>query len=237
MQSHLPDEQPFARGTSEIVQGPAEADLLLVLREVIGPTYAGRIVRRTGTVGAARMTEAEIVAVAGVPWTIARKIVALRTLGTAFALSQRKSVGHAGDVVDALPAWLGAAEVEHILAVALDAKNAVKAVLMVAKGSAHAAVVTARDIFTPLVRLGASAFVLAHNHPSGDITPSPSDVALTNRVMAAGTHMGIPLLDHLVVGAGRVLSFHETGLLPDEHEERVLQAAFEAIDAAAEGGE
>jgi DNA repair protein RadC len=71
-----------------------------------------------------------------------------------------------------------------------------------------------KDIFVPLVRLGASAFVLAHNHPSGAVDPSEDDIRITNTVVELGEKLGIPLLDHLIVGANDVLSFVEIGIMP-----------------------
>ena len=60
----------------------------------------------------------------------------------------------------------------------------------------------------------AAAIVLAHNHPSGDPTPSRDDVALTKRLVEAGELLGIPVLDHVIIGdAGRYCSFKETGRL------------------------
>jgi DNA repair protein RadC len=63
------------------------------------------------------------------------------------------------------------------------------------------------------MRERASALILVHNHPSGDPEPSPDDVGTTDRLAAVGTLVGIPILDHIVIGDGRYVSFLERGML------------------------
>jgi DNA repair protein RadC len=70
-----------------------------------------------------------------------------------------------------------------------------------------------REVFSAALAARARGVVLAHNHPSGDVKPSEDDVALTRRAVEAGELLGISVLDHLVVGAGRYLSMAERGLL------------------------
>jgi DNA repair protein RadC len=72
-----------------------------------------------------------------------------------------------------------------------------------------------------MVRHGAAAFALAHNHPSGDRTPSREDVLFTNALSRSAAVLGIPLIDHLVVGRDGFTSFHEAGLMLDDSEVRV----------------
>ena len=70
-----------------------------------------------------------------------------------------------------------------------------------------------REVFQEAVVSRAAAIVLFHNHPSGDPEPSAEDLALTRRLAAAGSLMGIEVLDHLVLGAGRYVSLKERGAL------------------------
>ena len=74
-------------------------------------------------------------------------------------------------------------------------------------------VVHPRETFREAIAAGAAAIVLAHNHPSGDATPSAEDVELTRRLMEAGRLLGIPVLDHLIVGAAQTLSLRQNGFL------------------------
>jgi DNA repair protein RadC len=71
-----------------------------------------------------------------------------------------------------------------------------------------------REVFTLLLGMGGvAAFLVAHNHPSGDPEPSQEDIALTRRLASAGLLMGIELLDHVIVGEGRFVSLKERGVL------------------------
>jgi DNA repair protein RadC len=70
-----------------------------------------------------------------------------------------------------------------------------------------------REVFAAAVREGAAAVVVAHNHPSGDPTPSREDRAITERLRRAGELLGIELLDHVVVGDERAYSFAEDGFV------------------------
>jgi DNA repair protein RadC len=96
---------------------------------------------------------------------------------------------------------------EHFMVVALDAKHAVIGVNTVSIGSVTLSIVHPREVFKPVILMNACAVLLAHNHPSGDPTPSQEDHALTRRLKDAGELLGIAVLDHLVLGDGRYYSF------------------------------
>lgn len=83
-----------------------------------------------------------------------------------------------------------------------------------AEGSADSCYVDPREIFAPALAARASAVVLAHNHPSGDPTPSPHDLMLTTRMVRAGEILGVRVIDHIVVGDGRYTSMAERGQMP-----------------------
>ena len=102
---------------------------------------------------------------------------------------------------------------EHFIVLALDGKGRVLALEEVSVGTLTASLVHPREVLKMLVLLNAASFVVVHNHPSGDPTPSPEDVSLTSRLRAASDLLGIRLLDHVVLGAGSYLSFADTGRL------------------------
>ena len=95
------------------------------------------------------------------------------------------------------------------MVLSLTAKHAIIRHDVVAVGSVSSADPTVADIVRPAIRCGAEAMIVAHNHPSGDPAPSPEDVAFTRRLREAGTLLGIDVVDHLVVGAGEVVSLRE----------------------------
>jgi DNA repair protein RadC len=102
---------------------------------------------------------------------------------------------------------------EQFHVVLLTAKNQVIAVECVSEGTLTASLVHPREIFKSAIRRSAHAVILAHNHPSGDPTPSREDREVTTRLVQAGRLIGIEVLDHLVVGQGHYTSFRERGLL------------------------
>jgi DNA repair protein RadC len=98
---------------------------------------------------------------------------------------------------------------EVALAVALDRRAGLIAVLEVARGGQDAVALEPRDVLGPLLRVGAAGFVLVHNHPSGDARPSHNDVEITRHLARAGELVGLPLIDHLVIGAACFRSLAE----------------------------
>jgi DNA repair protein RadC len=103
------------------------------------------------------------------------------------------------------------AEVFAILCVTT--KHRVIAYHEVSRGTLDSTLVHPREIFKAVLLANAAAIVAAHNHPSGDPTPSPDDLELTHRLAAAGDVLGIPLLDHIIIGDGCYYSFKEAGRL------------------------
>ena len=100
---------------------------------------------------------------------------------------------------------------EHFYAVLLDNKLRKIKDVRVSHGSLTTSIVHPRDVFEPVVRESAAAVVFVHNHPSGDPTPSKEDIEITNRLREVGTLMGVKVLDHIVVGKGRYVSFVDDG--------------------------
>ena len=103
-------------------------------------------------------------------------------------------------------------EQEQLRVVMLDTRNHLLGVNLVYQGGINQAVVSLADVFREPVRAGASAIILAHNHPSGDSTPSPEDVRLTAQAGEVGALLEIEVLDHLVIGRPDYFSLRENGL-------------------------
>jgi DNA repair protein RadC len=87
---------------------------------------------------------------------------------------------------------------EHFVAIYLDGRHRAIADAIVSIGTATASLVHPREVFQPAIAVGACALLIAHNHPSGDPTPSPEDREVTRRLADAGRLLGITLLDHIV---------------------------------------
>lgn len=101
---------------------------------------------------------------------------------------------------------LAAAPTEAFWVASLDARSRVLGFECVSVGTLTACLVHPREVFAPALRIRAASVVVVHNHPSGDPEPSEEDVLLTQRLISAGTVLGIPLVDHLVVARGGVRS-------------------------------
>ena len=95
----------------------------------------------------------------------------------------------------------------------LSVKHRVIAYHEVGRGTVNGVTIQPREIFQVALLANAAALIVGHNHPSGDPTPSPEDVAVTKRLFDAGGLMGIELLDHIITGDGRYTSFRESGRL------------------------
>ena len=102
---------------------------------------------------------------------------------------------------------------EVFLIACLSTKHQLLCLHEVSRGSLDSTVVHPREVFKAALLANAAAVVLAHNHPSGDASPSPEDVALTARLVSAGDIIGIDVLDHIIVGTGSYFSFKEAGQL------------------------
>jgi DNA repair protein RadC len=102
---------------------------------------------------------------------------------------------------------------EHFMAVLLDTKNKVMGIEEISIGSLNTSLVHPREVFRPAIRKACASIILIHNHPSGDPTPSREDLDVTKRLCEAGRLIGIEVLDHIVIGDGKFVSFREKGLL------------------------
>src|SRR5690606_16348151 len=110
--------------------------------------------------------------------------------------------------------YLEGADREHVVVLLLDTQNQIIGIHTVTVGTLDASLVHPREIFKPAILANAASVLLAHNHPSGDPTPSAEDRSVTRQMVAAGGVIGIEVLDHVVVGdTSRYVSFRETGLM------------------------
>ena len=125
----------------------------------------------------------------------------------------RTSISRPADVTPLL-ADIAASDREHFVALHLDARNQLNTMEIVSVGSLNASLVHPREIFKGALLANAASVIVAHNHPSGDPTPSREDIELTRRLAQAAEIMGIEILDHLIITpGGRYLSLKEANLM------------------------
>ncbi len=155
-----------------------------------------------GLAAIARASPRELSQVTGIGPARATRLAAAFELGrrAVEAEHHRASIIEPEDVFRCVTARLAGLQQEVFLAVGLDIRNGLLDVVEVARGTLSSVDVHPREVFRPLVRMAAAGAVLVHNHPSGDPTPSPHDVELTRRMRAVGEVLGIPVVDHVVIG-------------------------------------
>lgn len=104
-------------------------------------------------------------------------------------------------------------ETEEVRLLILNGKNSLTKELTVSNGSFNASLAAPREIYYYALKHKAVSIILLHNHPSGDPSPSQEDIVLTKRLLEVGRMIGIALLDHIVIGDNRYISFRESGYL------------------------
>ena len=102
---------------------------------------------------------------------------------------------------------------EHFVVLFLDTKSFVVSKKTIFIGSLNKAIVHPREVFKEAIKRSSASVICAHNHPSGDPTPSEQDIGLTHRLYEAGELIGIKLLDHLIIGDDQFVSLKEKGYL------------------------
>lgn len=117
------------------------------------------------------------------------------------------------DAADLLMEQLRYLQKEHFVCLFLNTKNHVIAQETLSMGSLNAAIVHPREVFRAAIKCSSASLICAHNHPSGDPTPSPEDIKLTKRLLEAGEIVGIEVLDHVVIGDGKFVSLKEQGFI------------------------
>ncbi|WP_179392698.1 DNA repair protein RadC [Sporosarcina sp. JAI121] len=102
---------------------------------------------------------------------------------------------------------------EHFVVLFLNVKNEVLHKQTIFIGSLNSSIVHPREIFREAVKRSAASIIAAHNHPSGNPSPSPEDIEVTKRLMEAGSIMGIEVIDHIIIGDHKFLSLKEKGYM------------------------
>jgi DNA repair protein RadC len=217
------EAQQDARGRAraEGIDALSDAELLAVIMgtgrkgDRTGVLSAELLAENGGVGGLAKAGLGQLAALAGVgPLKAARLAAAFEIGRRAHSPRAPERVRCSHDVHRWAQARVAALEHEELWMLALDGNNGLRAARRVAMGGLHGAQVSTRDALRCALREGASAFVLVHNHPSGDPTPSPQDLDFTERVVNAADLVGTPLVDHVVVAGAEHRSLAELGLMP-----------------------
>ena len=169
-----------------------------------------------GLRGVANASLEQLSAVKGVGEVKAIQIAAAIEMGKRNAVlseDEKPVIRSPQDVANLLMPELRDAKKEHLKSLLLDTKNRVLKILTVSVGILDSSLVHPREVFKDAIIASAAAIIVAHNHPSGDPTPSAEDRRITQRLAEAGQILGIELLDHVILGDNRFVSLKERGVL------------------------
>jgi DNA repair protein RadC len=162
------------------------------------------------------LLERDSVPIAGIGPAVAARLAAALELGRRLAREgprDRPRVSGARDVFALCSPGLRDLAQEEFHVLLLNTQHGVTRDRLITRGTLDTSIVHAREVFRHAVAENAACVILVHNHPSGDPTPSPEDREVTRDLVRAGDILGIPVLDHVIIGDGRYVSFAEAGLL------------------------
>ena len=168
-----------------------------------------------GLVGLIRASTTELRAFKGIGEVKALKIKAALDLGRRLMAASEeapRSITCSADAANLLIPEMAFLEQEHLRLILLDARHQVLNIPTIYVGSLNTSVVRVGELFRAALKENASAIILAHNHPSGDSSPSPEDVSVTRQIVKAGQLLDIEVLDHIIVGGQRYTSLKERSL-------------------------
>lgn len=216
------EERPRERLAKVGAEALKDAELLAILfrsgtREMNAVTLAEQVLRRFENLQ--RLSQAsveELCQEKGIGLVKAIEIKAALELGKR-AVNHKRSkymrIQRADDVVKYLMPELRACETERFICVQVNTKNFILKWDVISIGGLDGTTAMPRDVFRQALRDGAHGVIVAHNHPSGDPEPSPSDIEITRRLSQAADLLGIRFLDHVIIGDGSHVSFKERGYI------------------------
>lgn len=216
-----PTEQPRERMAALGPAALSDAELLAILLRVGVPGLnvlqlaQQALVEYGGWPGLLRAEHGELCRRRGMGEAKAATVKAALEIGRRLLLTgpdERFQIKSPADAATLLMVEMGHLDQEHLRAVLLDTKNRVQHVATIYIGSVNTAMIRVGEVFKEAIRRNSAALILAHNHPSGDPSPSPEDILVTRQIVEAGRLLDCEVLDHLVIGRGRYVSMRERGL-------------------------
>jgi len=213
---------PRERGIAEGFETLADAELVAVLlgtgerHRTVAHVAADLLDRCGGIAGLYRTGARSLAEVGGVGPAKAARIIAGFELGRRLCFSSanpRPSFASSAEVARWGRIRLSTLVHEQVWVLSLDGKNGLRGARRIAEGGLHGCAIEPRDVLRAVVRDAASAFVMVHNHPSGDPTPSAEDIELTSMVARAASVLGTPLVDHVIIAGGQHVSLFDLGVL------------------------
>jgi DNA repair protein RadC len=216
------EERPRERLVKYGPENLSTAELIAILLRVGTAQYSAiglaehMLHEFDGLKGIAVATVEELSRIKGLGTAKASQIKAMVELGKRLAVAtedSRQAIRSPQDAAELVMPALRDAKIEHFTALFLNTKNEVLKSKNITKGSLDSSLIGPRELFREAISVNSASVVVAHNHPSGDPTPSREDIAVTKRLCESGNLVGIEVLDHIIVGDGRWVSLKERGLM------------------------
>ena len=163
----------------------------------------------------ARKNVNELQQIAGIGEATAARLIAALELGRRFIfipLDLGDTIRTPADIANLLIAQMGHMDHEEFWVLVLNTKNKLVHLDRLYKGNLNTCYIRVSEVFRQAIRMNAAAIMVAHNHPSSDPTPSPEDNRVTEKIVQAGSMLGIDVLDHVIIGGNRYVSLREKGL-------------------------
>jgi DNA repair protein RadC len=211
------EERPLYRLHHYGIQALANSELLaLLLGTAEAPGLSQELLAQFGSLhNLARANKAQLMRIHGIGEAQAGRLSALLELSRRLQAPETDDlprVSSPGDAANLLMPRMKDLLQEELHVVLLNTRNRVLATQAIYRGSLNTSVVRINEVFRPAIEASAAAIIVAHNHPSGDESPSPEDISVTRQLVEAGKLLDIEVLDHLIIGNGRFASLKERGL-------------------------
>lgn len=214
-------ERPRERLANAGPQALSQAELIAILLRVglqgeNAVAVGQRLLNKFGGLaGLHRVSVEELCQEKGIGMAKAAQIKAAIELGRRLVVDapeEKPSIHSPQDAANLVMYEMSALEQEELQVILLDTRNRVIKIEPVYRGSVNTSQVRVGELFKAAIRANAPNLIVVHNHPSGDPTPSPDDIAVTRAIVQAGKLLDVTVLDHLVVGGGKFVSLKERGL-------------------------
>lgn len=215
------EDRPRERLATAGAEALNNAELLaILLRTGLEGENAVRLGERVlaqnaGLVGLLKMSYADLCNVKGIGPAKAAQLKAAVELGRRIAAAspaERPTIGSPADAAGVLMYEMRALDQEVVKVLVLDTRNRLISIVEVYRGSLNTSMIRVGELFREAIKQNAASIIVAHNHPSGDPSPSPDDVAVTRMMVEAGKLLDIAVHDHIIIGHNRFVSLKERGL-------------------------
>lgn len=140
-------------------------------------------------------------------------IVSIKMVRESSILYSNRKISSPSDAIELFKKFLYESDREQFIVCCMDTKNQPTSINVVSVGTLNSSLVHPREVFKSAILGNSSSIIVAHNHPSGDPSPSKEDIDITERLKEAGKIIGINILDHIIIGDNRHISLKEKGVI------------------------